>query len=247
MRIDITRLGPTCAKTVQAASFFVDLDGYTALVDSLDGDTDELAKAVGVLHLFRYELRQVSEIDHDGIARQHQGDCLQGLLHVPGADDADIMENAVDLCIACNSSVEDVLNVHHADLVGKLHVAIGCAFGKALVGMLGTKGDRDPVCIGKATMAAEDVQLAMAGNHVGLTKGIYDSITDEEIKRSFTWNKGIKCYMASGVTFTSIEETEAAKQYATSKSAGYSSAGAIIVGSRAAEHVPLKVTRPYSE
>jgi class 3 adenylate cyclase len=245
-RVDVTRLGPTCAKTVPGASLFVDIDGYTALVDSLDGDTDELAKAMEVLHLLRYELRQVTEMDHDGVALQHQGDRLQGLLHLPAADDAEVMESAVELCIACNSSVEDVLNSRHADLLGKLHVAIGCAFGKALVGMLGTKGDRDPVCIGKATMTAENIQLAMAGNHLGITKPVYESIGDDEIKCHLTWDGDAKCYAASGLTLTAIEQAEAAKQYATAKSAAYGGTGAIVIGSHAAEHAPLKVTRAYS-
>ena len=87
-------------------------------------------------------------------------------------------------CIAYNSSVEDVLNKHD-DLLGKLHVGTGCAFGKALIGMLGTAGDRDPVCIGNATITAESVQLSMQGNHLGITKDVYEAITDEEIKEVY--------------------------------------------------------------
>ena len=243
--IDITRLGSTRAKIVPAASLFVDIDGYTSLVESLDGDTDELAKAVQVLHLFRYELRQVTESDHCGIALQHQGDRLQALLHMPGDEDEDVMEDAADLCIAYNSSVEEVINTHQ-DLLGKLHVAIGCAFGKTLVGMLGVNGDRDPVCISNATITAEKIQLAMPGNHLGITKAVYESITDENITETFTWNKNARCYEANGVTFTSIEEAEVTKQYATAKTAAYTTAGTIMVGTRATDNIPLKVTRPYS-
>jgi class 3 adenylate cyclase len=243
-RIDITRLGPTRAKIVPAASIFVDIDGYTGLVESLDGDTDALAKAVEVLHLFRYELRQVSENDYAGIALQHQGDRLQALLHQPGHEDEDVMEKAADLCIAYNSSVEDIMNAHH-DILGKLHVGIGCSFGKALIGMLGVRGDRDPVCIGKATITAENVQLAMPGNHLGVTKNIYDSITDASIIEYFTWNQTTICYEATRLTFTSIEEAEDTKDYAKATTAGYTTAGTIMIGSRAPEQVPLKVTRPY--
>jgi class 3 adenylate cyclase len=243
--IDITRLGPTRAKTVPAASIFVDIDGYTRLVESLDGDTDELAKAVQVLHLFRYELRQVTETDYKGIALQYQGDRLQALLHQPGDEDEDVTENAANLCIAYNSSVEEVINAHH-DVLGKLHVGIGCSFGKALVGMLGVKGDRDPVCIGASTINAENVQLAMKGNQLAVTEEIYNSITDDNINQKFTWNKTAQCYEATGLTFTNIEEAEDAKNYASATTAGYSTGGTIIIGSRAADQVPLKVTRPYS-
>jgi class 3 adenylate cyclase len=243
--IDITRLGSTRAKLVPAASIFADIDGYTALVESLEGDTDELAKAVEVLHLFRYELRQVTESDHSGIALQHQGDRLQALLHVPGDDDGDVMEDAADLCIAYNSSVEEVINTHQ-DILGKLHIAIGCAFGKTLVGMLGVAGDRDPVCISNATIAAENVQLGMHGNHIGITKAVYESITDESISEAFAWNETSACYVAKALTFTSLEEAEDAEQYATGKTVAYTTVGTISVGTGAAESVPLKITRPYS-
>ena len=113
---DITSLGKTRAKIVPAASIFVDIDGYTSLVESLDGDQDQLAGAVKVLHLFRYELQRVAECDHHAIAVQHQGDRLQVLFHTPGDDDDEVMQEALDLCIAFNSSVEDVLNKHHAVL-----------------------------------------------------------------------------------------------------------------------------------
>jgi class 3 adenylate cyclase len=246
--IDITRLGKNHAKTVPAASIFVDIDGYTSLVESLNGDTDELAKAVQVLHLFRYELQQVTENDHHGITIQHQGDRLQALFHAPDDDDETVMDYAANLCTAYNSSVEAVINQHH-DILGKLHVAIGCAFGHALVGMLGVSGDRDPVCIGHATLRAENVQLAMKGNQLGVIKPVYEAISDDIIADEFTWNAAADCYEADGITFAKIGEAEDAKDakaYATATTASYTTKGAIIVGTRAtAQTIPLKITRPY--
>ena len=155
------------------------------------------------------------------------------------------MEDAVDPCVAYSSSVEDVLS-NHQDLLGKLSVAIGCAFGKILVGMLGVNGDRDPVCISNATITAENVQLRMAGNHTGLTKTVYESITDDSIKEAFTWNTTAQCYEAKGLTLISLEDAEDTKAYDTAKTAAYTGAGTITVGPRSAESIPLKVTRPYS-
>jgi class 3 adenylate cyclase len=235
--IDITRLGRNRAKIVPAASIFVDIDGYTSLVESLDGDMDELAKAVQVLHLFRYELQQVTENDYSGITIQHQGDRLQALFHNPTDDDETVMDDAASLCIAYNSSVEEVINQHH-DILGKLHVAIGCAFGNALVGMLGVNGDRDPVCIGHATLRAENLQLAMNGNHLAITKPIHEAISEEIIAEQFTWNKAADCYEANAITFANIEAAEDvkdAKAYETATAASYTTKGAI----------PLKITRPY--
>jgi class 3 adenylate cyclase len=245
---DITSLGKTRAKIVPAASIFVDIDGYTSLVESLDGDQDQLAGAVKVLHLFRYELQRVAECDHHAIAVQHQGDRLQVLFHTPGDDDDEVMQEALDLCIAFNSSVEDVLNKHHA-VLGPLHVAIGCDFGDALVGMLGVAGDRDPVVIGHATLDAEQLQLQMSGNHLGITTTVYDAQSDELITEQFTHNTSIDCYEATGLTVNSLEAAEDekdAKAYGTAAAASYTTKGAIVVGTRApARAVPLKITRPY--
>ncbi len=243
-QINVERLSPTRAKRIPAASVFVDIDGYTKIVDDLGGDTDELARAVQVLHLFRYELRHVTENDEGGIALQHQGDRLQAILHDPHLEDEDVMERAVELCIAYNSSVEEVINVNH-DILGKLHVAVGCAFGKALVGKLGVKGDRDPVCIGDATIEAEQLQLAMPGNHLAITEEIHDAITDDEVADRFTHNKEEGYYEAIGLTEIAIEDAADTKSYATAKTASYTSAGTISIGTVSA--TPLKVTRPYAE
>lgn len=245
-KIDLQRLGPSRAKTCNAATIFVDLDGYTKLVSDLDGDTDALVQAVKLLHLFRYELRQVTENDCDGIALQHQGDRLQALLHDSKADDDDdVRENAVTLAIAYNSSVEEVINLHHKDIVGTVHVAAGGAFGKALVGKLGTKGDMDPVCIGKATIKAENLQLGVHGNQLAITERMYEAITDDATAEQFT-KQDDGHYEATGVTFLSLEDAEDTTAAKTATAAGYTSAGAITIGLRAPASAPLHVTRPYA-
>src|SRR5262249_32144741 len=73
-RIDLQSLGPKHFKICSGASLFVDIDGYTALIESLFDDEEKLGKAVQLLHLFRYELRQVAENDSNGIVIQHQRD-----------------------------------------------------------------------------------------------------------------------------------------------------------------------------
>lgn len=245
-KIDVERLGPSRAKTCNAASIFADLDGYTKLVNDLDGDTDALVEAVKLLHLFRYELRQVTENDYDGISLQHQGDRLQALLHDPKSDDNDdVRERAVDLAIAYNSSVEEVINVHHKDIVGKVHIATGSAFGKALVGKLGTKGDMDPVCIGKATIKAEDLQLGVHGNQLAITARMYETITDDTTVAQFTKHDEGH-YEATGITFLSLEDAADITVAKTATAAAYTSSGAITMGLRAPASTPLHVTRPYA-
>jgi class 3 adenylate cyclase len=246
-KIDVERLGPSRAKTCNAASIFVDLDGYTKLVNDLDGDTDALVQAVKLLHLFRYELRQVTENDYDGISLQHQGDRLQALYHDPKShDNDDVREAAVDLAIAYNSSVEEVINVHHNDIVGKVHVAIGSAFGKALVGKLGVKGDMDPVCIGKATFNAETLQLGVHGNALAITSRMHEAITDDTTADQFT-KQHEGHYEATGITFLALDDAEDTKEAKTATAAAYTSAGAITMALRAPRaSAPLHITRPYA-
>lgn len=246
-KIDVERLGPSRAKTCNAASIFVDLDGYTKLVNDLEGDTDALVQAAKLLNLFRYELRQITENDYDGISLQHQGDRLQALYHDPKCDDNDdVRERAVDLAIAYNSSVEEVINAHHHDIVGKVHVAIGTAFGKALVGKLGVKGDMDPVCIGKATSNAETLQLGVHGNTLAITSRMYDAITDNTTAEAFI-KQDEGHYEAGGITFLSLDDAEDTKEAKTATAAAYTSAGAITMALRAPRaSTALHVTRPYA-
>lgn len=245
-KIDVERLGPSRAKNCNAASIFVDLDGYTKLINDLDGDTDALTQAVKLLHLFRYELRQITENDHAGIILQHQGDRLQALYHDAKSDENDdVREAAVDLAIAYNSSVEEVINNHHKDIVGKVHVAIGCAFGKVLVGKLGTKGDMDPVVIGKATINAENLQISVPGNTMAITARMHDAITDETIAAAFTKHDEGH-YEANDLTFVTLEDAEDTKAAKTATAAGYTSTGAITLGLRVPVIAPLHVTRPYA-
>lgn len=244
--IDIDSLGPKLAKTCSAATIFIDLDGFTKLIDDHSDDNDELIDAIKLLHLFRYELRAVTEHDYDGIAVQHQGDRLQVLYHDPDGTDDDVRATAVDIAIACNSSVEEVINIEHKDILGKIHVAIGCDMGKALIGKLGTKGDRDPVVISRAAITAEELQRDVAGNHLAITTTVYKALTDDAVKDQFTLRDD-RNYEATGITFTKIDDAESTKAYKTATAAAYTSAGTITTAVRAPAAVAaLRVTRPYA-
>lgn len=243
--IDLGLLGPKHAKSCSGASIFVDIDGYTFLIDSLKDDLEALGKAVQVLHLFRYELRQVTEVDFSGVTIQHQGDRLQALLHVPAGEEGRICRKAVDLCISYNSSVEEVLNVHH-NILGAFHVAIGCDYGKSLVSRLGVRGDLDSACFGDAVLTAETIQLQMKGNEIGITEQLHKAISDEAIRDSFSLDEERRMYIGNA-TWAAIEQAEQAKAYAAKAIPSYSKAGSIVFGisAQAEEARPLKVTRPW--
>lgn len=191
-------LGPKHFKTCGAASIFVDIDGYSALIESLLSDKEKLGRAMQLLHLFRYELRQVTESDSDGIVIQHQGDRLQALLHTPSNDPAKVGRRAVEMCISLNSSVEEALN-REPGLPSKLHVAIGCAFGPTVVVRFGVRGDLDVGCLGHAPAQAETLQLNSGGNEIRISADLYKNISDDSIRQHFSEDTALGCFVAEGL------------------------------------------------
>src|SRR5262249_32200144 len=157
----------------------------------------DLGKALQWLHLFRYEMRHVT-VDGDALPVQHQGDRLQALTHMPSNDVASAMRRAVDQCIDCNSSMEEVLNEYHADL-GKLHVAIGADFGKTVVIRSGVRGDLDVGCLGHAVGQAEHFQFRCKGGQIRISKALFEILDDEVIRQEFAPSADGNSYVAKGL------------------------------------------------
>jgi class 3 adenylate cyclase len=246
-KIDLERLGPKHAKVCVGATVFVDIDGYTRFIDSLADDVERLAKAVQLLHLFRYEWREITQCDFAAIEVQHQGDRLQALLHVPTGDEERIKERAVNLAISYNSSVEEVLS-KYCENDRPFHVAIGCDVGKVLVSRLGVRGDLDATCIGRSTLRAEDIQIGSKGGEIGLTRKIHNAIQDESISKLFEYIDVADAYVAKGLTWTALEDAEHASAYRSASAAVITGGGAIAFRNpMEATERPLKVTRPWSE
>lgn len=251
-RINLDMLGPKHFKTCQGSSVFVDIDGYTAFVESLFGDEEKLGEAVQLLHLFRYELRQLSETDCDALVIQHQGDRLQALLQVPADDEKKIRNNAVELCIDFNSSVEEVLN--ELELPAKLHVAIGADFGDTVVVRSGVRGDLDASCLADATLSAEALQLVSAGKEVRVSDGLFESTEDKAVQGLFVKDKTHNCYVGRNVTWTRVDDANASKAYAAAVPVAFDrSAGGIRFNLSASEENVaskpeyLKQTRPWAD
>lgn len=247
VRIDFDLLGPKTMKTCNGSSVFVDIYGYTAMIDGLFKNEQELGKALQWLHLFRYEMRHVT-VDKDATPVQHQGDRLQALTHLPFGKEADAMRRAVDLCIDFNSSVEEVLNEYHADL-GKLHVAIGVSFGKTVAIRSGTRGDLDAGCLGKSVGQAEHLQLKSPGGQISITPSIYEMLDDEIIRQQFSLSEDGSCYVARGLTWTKVADLRKARAYDSGTPLGFDPRSSGIVFGVSATHspevVPLKQTRNW--
>ncbi len=247
VRIDFDLLGPKSIKTCSGASLFVDIDGYTATIDGLFKDEQKLGKALQWLHLFRYEMRHVT-VDKDAVPVQHQGDRLQALSHTPSDDEASAMRRAVELSIDCNSSMEEVLNEYHADL-GRLHIAIGAAFGKTVAVRSGVRGDLDAGCLGKEVGRAERLQLRSSGGQIKISKGLYEALDDEVIRQEFVTDDGGNTYVAKGLTWTKIADLRKKRNYESKASVGFDTRSSGIVfgidAGRSPDVIPLKQTRPW--
>jgi class 3 adenylate cyclase len=247
VRIDFDLLGPKSMKTCSGASVFVDIDGYTATIDGLFKDEQKLGKALQWLHLFRYEMRHAT-VDREAVPVQHQGDRLQALSHIPSGDEASAMRRTVELSIDCNSSMEEVLNEYHADL-GKLHVAIGAAFGKTVAIRSGVRGDLDAGCLGKEVGRAERLQFRSPGGQITISKGLYEALDDEVIRQEFVTGDGGDTYVAKGLTWTKVADLRKKRNYESKASVGFDprSSGIVfgISGNKSSEVVPLKQTRPW--
>ena len=88
----------------------------------------------------------------------------------------------------------------------------------------------------------------MKVQEIGFDSCIYDDISDDAIKDRFSFDKTRECYVGKGVTWTSVDDAERAKQYEVSTKAAYTTAGTISIGSKIPEGARnLKVTRPWSE
>jgi class 3 adenylate cyclase len=158
------------------------------------------------------------------------------------------MCRAVDLCIDFNSSVEEVLNEYHADL-GKLHVAIGVAFGKTVAVRSGTRGDLDAGCLGKAVGQAEHLQLKSPGGQISITPAIYEVLDDEVIRQQFSLSEDGNCYVARGLTWTRVGDLRKTRDYDSGAPLGFDSRSSGVVfgisATRSPEVVPLKQTRNW--
>jgi class 3 adenylate cyclase len=247
-RIDLEQLGPRHFKTCMAGTIFVDIDGYTALIDSKMGDEEELKKAVKLLHMFRHELHCVATADFEGVIIQHQGDRMQAIVHLPQDKDDEIRDKLAKTAISCNSSVEQVLNKDYV-IFDKYHVAIGVSYGRTIVIRSGTKGDLDAGCFGGATLDAEVLQSRSRGNELRISKDVFASIKDENVRGHFQFDDDNDCYRATDVTWSKVEDAESSKGYAAKAAVGFNVTTRRVEfpkpESRPPDIVPVKNTRNW--
>jgi class 3 adenylate cyclase len=202
-RIDLDALSERNSKRFDAGPFYADLDGFTACVQAAEKD-DDVKSLVRVFHLIRQEFQAVVESDYDGLAVQHQGDCVLGLGYLPAGDDKEDRRRrkALNIAIGLQSSMEHVLQ----DYLGKryIHVAIGVAAGNVLLTRLGIRGERELVALSPPVDEAQRLQKRSEGRQVRISQSLYDAIDDAVVRGEF--KSSGDSYVATGLTFPRLEE-----------------------------------------
>jgi class 3 adenylate cyclase len=222
--INIDALSESNSKGFNGGPFYADLDGFTACVQAAEKD-DDVKSLVRAFHLIRQEFQSVIEGDFDGLAIQHQGDCVLGIGYLPAGSDQDNRRRrkALDIAIGLQSSMEHVLQ----DYVGTrvIHLAVGVAAGNVLLTRLGKKGERELVALSPPVDDAQRLQKKSGAKQTRISQSVYDAINDDVIRDQFS--KSGDSYIATDLTFPNLEKLNEEEE---EKAADHGSLGVIASG-----------------
>lgn len=194
--IDVDSLSVRNNKRVAAASVFADVSGFTKYISA--ATTPELQRtALRVFHAVRREMSCVIRDDYPGVRVQYQGDRVQAIYHMPPDDLATSVDDAVTAGAAIQSSLAVIQEVL-ADAAG-VSMAVGVDYGTTLVTKLGTRGQRDRICIGESVDGAAKCEEAAAGGEIAVTTPVYDALP-EAVAALFAWDEKRAMYVGTGVT-----------------------------------------------
>jgi len=216
VKIDLDKLTLKNSKRANAATIFIDVDAFTKYVDAAKSEEDRKDR-VRVFTLLRKEFRDIAVRDYDGVRIQYQGDRMQAILHIPKNNTKKICSKIVEIALACQASMEEVINDAISEKYGKLHVAIGIEIGNLIISRLGKKGDRDIICLGESVYQAEIIQNRADGRETRISKTVYENLKNENIKQLFEKSKsGIDEY-ATTKTIDSLWAAQRTDDYENQK------------------------------
>ena len=172
------------SKRANAATIFIDIDAFTQYVDAARNE-EERKDRIRVFHLLRKEFRDIAVRDYEGVRIQYQGDRIQAIFHIPKNEYAKICGEIVETALACQASMEEVINECTAEKYGELHIAVGIEIGHLVVSRLGKKGDRDIICLGESIYQAEKTQGRAEGKETRISGKVYGYLEDEDLKDLF--------------------------------------------------------------
>jgi len=207
-KLKFEHLGLKNNKRVVAASVFADVCGFTKYIDAVHTDEERIA-ALRVFAALRREFAKVVKNDFDGVRVQYQGDRIQAIFHLPKGDRAAIAQQAVNAAVALQSSMEITLKAH---LPGArdLGISVGVDLGTTLASLLGTRGQRDRICLGVPVEKAAALEDLHGKRDVAVSAAVYDELSDD-IKILF--NKNGDAYVVNGLTVDSLEFAQKASLY----------------------------------
>jgi len=209
--IDLDALSITNNKRVKAASLFADVDGFTRYIAAAT-TVEQKQSALRVLHAIRKEMAAVVKHDFDGLRIQYQGDRVQAFFHMPKNDPGAIVAKAIDAGVGLQSSMQHTLKECLPE-IGDLQLAVGIDFGLTLVSRLGTRGQRDRICVGSAVERAAACQERCHGSEIGITSPVY-ILLEEAVQRQFRLDDQRGLYIATSLTAEKTERLKKAAAYA---------------------------------
>jgi class 3 adenylate cyclase len=216
--IDLDLLSIRKNKRVVAASLFADLTGFTAYIERAE-TAEKQKEALRVLHAVRKEFSRVLTDDFNGVRIQYQGDRVQAIFHLPKDDKETIARKAVDAAAGIQSSMETTLK-HWLPEANDLTVAIGVDVSLTLVSRLGSRGARDPICLGAAVQNGARIEEAVTGREVGASSAAHSELSTE-YQELFTWRSTAQAYVASALTVDKLERAEDASKMFTPSGSAY--------------------------
>jgi len=212
VRVDFGDLSIRNNKRIEAATIFADLAGFTAYVAAAT-DEEEKKVRLRVFAAIRKELAKVAKDDFDGVRVQYQGDRVQVLLNMPRGDDERIAENAVQIALAMQSSMEVTLKAALPD-AKDLALAVGIDMGSTLASQYGTRGERDRMCLGSAVDFAAEIEDVSAGGETAISARLYEKLTEPTRK---LFSRSGSRYVAKGKLLDDYERAQEVSKYSASK------------------------------
>ncbi len=194
--IDLNRLSVFDNKRVVGASLFADVSGFTDYIDAARTKREKLA-ALKVFHAIRKEMARVIKDDYQGLRIQYQGDRVQGLFHLPKGKEAAMAAKAVNTAIGMQRSMQQTLPACLPE-IAKLRLKVGIDLGTTLVSRLGTRGERDRICLGEAVERAALCEEQSTGGQIRITKRVLD-VLPEDLRKHFPYKQQAQYYATSFV------------------------------------------------
>jgi hypothetical protein len=115
----------------------------------------------------------------------------------------------VEIAIALQSSMEITLKEHLPAAKG-LGIAVGVDIGTTLASNLGSRGQRDRICVGLAVERAAELEDAHGKQDSAISASVYDELLDD-VKGLFEKTAGD--YVANGLSMSDLELAQKAKIY----------------------------------